>query len=133
VGAGYQWYLDRVHDKVQQAMREAGSQQVCCVTLSSSVDVHVHSTTLLTQPRAVQVDLVGHSAGGWLARAYLADEKYHGTQLPAPAVRTLVTLGAPHLAPPKGVPGVFDATRGALDWLNDTYPGAHFASIKVRC
>jgi len=80
----------------------------------------------------VQVDLVGHSAGGWLARAYLADEKYHGAQLPAPAVSTLVTLGAPHLAPPKGVPGVFDATRGALDWLNDTYPGAHFASVKVR-
>lgn len=81
----------------------------------------------------MQVDLVGHSAGGWLARAYLADEKYHGTQLPARAVRTLVTLGAPHLAPPKGVPGVFDATRGALDWLNGTYPGAHFASVKVRC
>ena len=47
---------------------------------------------------------MGHSAGGWLARAYLADEKYGAgveSNAPNPAVRTLVTLGAPHLAPPK--------------------------------
>lgn len=103
---GYRWYMDRVHAKVQEAMAATG---------------------------AAQVDLVGHSAGGWLARAYLADEKYGAgveSNAPNPAVRTLVTLGAPHLAPPKGVPGVFDATRGALDWLNSTYPGAHFRQVR---
>eukprot|EP00241_Pyramimonas_parkeae_P004703 CAMPEP_0114225888 /NCGR_PEP_ID=MMETSP0058-20121206/929_1 /TAXON_ID=36894 /ORGANISM="Pyramimonas parkeae, CCMP726" /LENGTH=361 /DNA_ID=CAMNT_0001336557 /DNA_START=40 /DNA_END=1125 /DNA_ORIENTATION=+ len=105
---GYRWYLDRVHAKVQEAKASAG----CDV-----------------------VDLVGHSAGGWLARAYVADPKYFPEASTAskvernPAVRSLVSLGAPHLAPPKGVPGVFDATRGALRWLNEEYPGAFFDDV----
>ena len=46
---GYRWYLDRVQETVDTARRATGSEAV---------------------------DLVGHSAGGWLARAYLADPKY---------------------------------------------------------
>lgn len=45
---GYRWYLDRVHAAVESARRVTDSETV---------------------------DLVGHSAGGWLARAYLADPK----------------------------------------------------------
>ncbi|EFJ43502.1 hypothetical protein VOLCADRAFT_121439 [Volvox carteri f. nagariensis] len=46
---GYTWYLERVAATVEQAMRETGAEQVI---------------------------LVGHSAGGWLGRAYLADPRY---------------------------------------------------------
>lgn len=45
---GYRWYLDRVQETINLARRSTGSEAV---------------------------DLVGHSAGGWLARAYLADPK----------------------------------------------------------
>jgi hypothetical protein len=56
-----------------------------------------------------QVDLVGHSAGGWLGRAFMADPKYMngaGASWDGPphngVVRCLVTLGTPHMPPPPG-------------------------------
>jgi pimeloyl-ACP methyl ester carboxylesterase len=78
-----------------------------------------------------RVTLVGHSAGGWLARAFLGDARYGAAPgLPNPAVAALVSLGTPHLPPPAGV---FDVTRGALSWLHGRLPGAHFADRGVRC
>ena len=56
------------------------------------------------------ISVVGHSAGGWLGRAYLAEC--------APAelrVSSLVTLGTPHKAPPKGQ---IDQTRGLLKYID---------------
>lgn len=46
-------------------------------------------------------------------------------------VRSLVTLGTPHKAPPSGS-GVdrFDQTRGLLTFINDNYPGAFDARVK---
>ena len=90
-----------------------------------------------------QVDLIGHSAGGWLARAFVGDALYinnaqtsESTARPstvAPGlgagplprrahqgVRRLVTLGTPHLGPSKGGR---DMTGGTLTWLNKTWPG----------
>lgn len=53
--------------------------------------------------------IIGHSAGGWLARAYLsarpASEK---------CISALVTLGTPHAPPPAGS---FDQTRGLLTYV----------------
>ncbi|TKY75526.1 hypothetical protein E2542_SST04294 [Spatholobus suberectus] len=75
------WYLERVHDAVQQAKD-------------------------LPQPQGLS--LIGHSAGGWLARVYM--EEFGRSH-----ISLLLTLGTPHLPPPKGVSGVIDQTRGLLD------------------
>lgn len=73
---GYRWYLDRLDETVQRACKETGSDRVI---------------------------LVGHSAGGWLARAYIADAKYGALDgAPNPRVAGLVTLGTPQQPPPKG-------------------------------
>ena len=77
-----------------------------------------------------RVVLVGHSAGGWLARAFLGDARYGGgDDAPHPHVAGLVSLGTPHAPTPDGV---FDVTRGALAWLDERMPGAHFADRGVR-
>lgn len=81
------------------------------------------------------MDLVGHSAGGWLGRAFLggcaAGDPVEVCGEPHPAVRTLITLGTPHSAPPPEA-GMKDVTGGALPWVNGCWPGAHFAASRVR-
>ena len=66
--------------------------------------------------------LVGHSAGGWLARAALGDGTWAGAaaEEASELVRGCVTLGSPHLPP--APPGV-DMTRGALVHVHVNYPG----------
>ncbi|KAJ7519855.1 hypothetical protein O6H91_20G058400 [Diphasiastrum complanatum] len=66
-----------------------------------------------------KVSIIGHSAGGWLARVYMAE---FGTS----DIALLLTLGTPHLPPPKGKSGVFDQTRGLLDYVEKTCPGAFY-------
>ncbi|KAF2306799.1 hypothetical protein GH714_021501 [Hevea brasiliensis] len=77
------WYLKRIDEAIREAkvLAEGG-------TLS----------------------LIGHSAGGWLARVYMEEFGLSDVSL-------LLTLGTPHLPPPKGVPGVIDQTRGLLDYV----------------
>ncbi|KAL7158260.1 hypothetical protein ABFS83_02G130500 [Erythranthe nasuta] len=77
------WYLERVDEAVNEAKELAQGS-----TLS----------------------LIGHSAGGWLARVYLQEYGLSDVSL-------LLTLGTPHLPPPKGVSGVIDQTRGLLDYV----------------
>ncbi|EIE27676.1 alpha/beta-hydrolase [Coccomyxa subellipsoidea C-169] len=60
------------------------------------------------------ITLLAHSAGGWLARVYLLG---YGTD----GIDRLVTLGSPHLAPPKDK-GLVDQTRGILNWVTDNCP-----------
>ena len=53
---GYSWYLSRVRSTVQEALQATGASQAV---------------------------IVGHSAGGWLARAFLGDPQWFvGTQGP---------------------------------------------------
>ncbi|GIL87480.1 hypothetical protein Vretimale_1625 [Volvox reticuliferus] len=126
---GYTWYLDRVAATVTHAMRQTGAEQVI---------------------------LVGHSAGGWLGRAYLGDLRYQrrqpaddavlvnvaatavATELPGPGtmgatpnprVRALVTLGTPQRPPPQDKKR--DMTGGAQGWVERCYPGAFFAAAGV--
>ncbi|CAM8937959.1 unnamed protein product [Rhodiola kirilowii] len=80
------WYLKRVDDAVREAkeLAEGGG------TFS----------------------VIGHSAGGWLARVYMEEFGRDGISL-------LLTLGTPHLPPPKGLPGVIDQTRGLLYYVEE--------------
>ena len=92
----YEFYLDAVDRTVRQATSSSASNQ--CI-------------------------LLGHSAGGWLARASLALEgRQEDTKL-SDLVGGVCTLGAPHTPPALGRP---DMTRGALSYLNKSYPGAYF-------
>ncbi|BFG21333.1 hypothetical protein CerSpe_076070 [Prunus speciosa] len=78
------WYLKRVDEAVQEAKELA---------------------------QGGKLSLVGHSAGGWLARLYIEEFGLSDISL-------LLTLGTPHLPPPKGVSGVIDQTRGLLDYVD---------------
>ncbi|KAL2632601.1 hypothetical protein R1flu_004080 [Riccia fluitans] len=74
-----------------------------------------------------KVSLIGHSAGGWLARVYMAEV---GTE----DIGLLLTLGTPHLPPPRGDPGVFEQTRELLYHVENTCPGAfHAPDVKYVC
>lgn len=57
------------------------------------------------------INVVGHSAGGWLCCAYLAERAS-----PTLKVSSLVTLGTPHKSPPNGG---FDQTRGLLSYIEE--------------
>lgn len=91
---------------------------------------HAHAET------GKPVILVGHSAGGWLARAVLSnglwlkdiDENIMGEAnhvRSSDLVLGVVTLGAPHFAP---LDEAADMTRGALRHVQLSYPGAHLSN-----
>ena len=71
------------------------------------------------------VVLICHSAGGWLARALLADGLWRGSNdgiISSDLVAGIVTLGSPHFPP---FPGTSDMTRGAIAYVDSMYPGAY--------
>lgn len=73
------------------------------------------------------ISLIGHSAGGWLARVYLQE-------FGASDVSLLLTLGTPHLAPPKGVSGVIDQTRGLLNYVeNNCAKAVYSPELRYVC
>ena len=73
------------------------------------------------------VNLVGHSAGGWISRIYLGNEPYCGDRWNGlPFVSTLVTLGTPHLSQERW-------TKRNLDFVNHTYPGAFHDAVNYIC
>lgn len=106
---GYSWYLERVKETVNAAVSSSGSDKVL---------------------------LVGHSAGGWLARAFLGQLEYREDPVnsneedPHECVAGLVTLGTPHFPPPE-LSRIKCMTGGALGWVNDRWPGAYYASKGV--
>lgn len=60
-----------------------------------------------------KVALIGHSAGGWICRAYLSQRKYSGKSYGGQKlVHSLVTLGSPHL-------GVRGPAFNGVNWVND--------------
>ncbi len=81
-----------------------------------------------------KVNLIGHSAGGWLSRIYLGEKPYciHPRDsddclwAARDRVDTLITLGTPHTSLERW-------TRKNLDFVNLSYPGAFYADVRYVC
>ncbi|BAT53330.1 hypothetical protein NOS3756_22900 [Nostoc sp. NIES-3756] len=86
----------------------------------------------LQEHNANQVNLIGHSAGGWISRIYLGEKPYPATgKLQSlwnahPSVATLITLGTPHISQERW-------TRWNLDFVNNNYPGALYKNVRYVC
>ena len=88
---------------------------------------------VLQQYNVSQINLIGHSAGGWISRIYLGEKPYlvRGEVEPSiwsdhPQVRTLITLGTPHTSQERW-------TRWNLDFVNNNYPGAFYPNVRYVC
>jgi triacylglycerol esterase/lipase EstA (alpha/beta hydrolase family) len=89
----------------------------------------------LAESGAEQVILVGHSAGGWIARIYLGEKPYvihgdvgedAGLWDARDRIHTLVTLGTPHISQEPW-------TQRNLDFVNNNYPGAFYKTVRYLC
>jgi len=94
-----------------------------------------------------KVTLVGHSAGGWIARLFVGAAPYDGAVYGgAPQVERLVTLGSPHLSleeypfgrveevregEDEGLPA--RAKGSSLQYANYLYPTAADSGMPVVC
>jgi pimeloyl-ACP methyl ester carboxylesterase len=103
-GKGYGWYVQRLKDSVDLAYDESGGDKVL---------------------------LIGHSAGGWLARAALGDGTWCEDEGVSTSERVgcLVTIGAIHAPPEEESTCV---TRGALKNTNLAFPGAFLKDQGVK-
>ncbi len=90
---------------------------------------------VLTASGTNQIHLIGHSAGGWIARIYLGERPYviHGDVTEDAGlwnardrIHTLVTLGTPHVSQEPW-------TRLNLDFVNNNYPGAFYSDLRYIC
>lgn len=98
--------------------------------------LQLHRTVkqVLQQYNALEVNLIGHSAGGWISRIYLGEKPYLGRGEITPIaecqahtyVATLVTLGTPHISQERW-------TRWNLDFVNSNYPGAFYNDVNYVC
>lgn len=90
-------------------------------------------TQVLQQYNVSQINLIGHSAGGWISRIYLGEKPYlgRGEVKPSiwsahPQVSTLIALGTPHVSQERW-------TRWNLDFVNNNYPGAFYPDVRYVC
>ena len=89
----------------------------------------------LTDNHVQQINLVGHSAGGWISRIYIGEVPYtiHGDASEDAGlwnakskVANLITLGTPHVSAERW-------TRKNLDFVNNHYPGATYSAVQYIC
>jgi pimeloyl-ACP methyl ester carboxylesterase len=82
-----------------------------------------------------KINLIGHSAGGWIARLYLGETPYNihndvsdsaGLWHAYPYVATLITLGTPHVSQERW-------TKRNLDFVKINYPGAFYPDVRYVC
>lgn len=89
---------------------------------------------LMAETGSDRINLVGHSAGGWISRIYLGEIPYDVHPSDAgkevlwkahPRVATLVTLGTPQVSRERW-------TKRNLDFVNQ-YPGAFHSQVRYVC
>lgn len=99
-------------------------------------------TQILNESQSEQVNIIGHSAGGWIGRIYLGEVPYGNAKNSyrlienrrdtpwgsryRDRISTLVTLGTPHISQERW-------TRANLDFVNSNYPGAFYANVRYIC
>ncbi|MGQ9837478.1 MAG: esterase/lipase family protein [Cyanobacteriota bacterium] len=89
--------------------------------------LHTTLQQTLQEFGAEQVNLVAHSAGGWIARIYLGSVPYWGQVWQGHTqVATLISLGSPHTSRERW-------TKRNLDFVNNHYPGAFWPQVKYVC
>ncbi len=91
--------------------------------------------TALETHQSERINLIGHSAGGWISRIYLGEIPYtiHGDVTASDrlwnaksTIANLITLGTPHISSERW-------TRKNLDFVNDNYPGAFYPEVRYIC
>ena len=91
--------------------------------------------TALADNNAQQINLIGHSAGGWISRIYLGEIPYtiHGDVTESAGlwnakaqIAKLITLGTPHISGERW-------TRKNLNFVNDNYPDATYPEVEYIC
>ncbi|MFV9503246.1 MAG: esterase/lipase family protein [Oscillochloridaceae bacterium umkhey_bin13] len=98
------------------ALRDPDFRPVLDV-VARTVELALHETG------ADRVDLIGHSAGGRVARAYLGHEPYHGVVYDGQRyVASLTTLGTAHTTYEVWV-------KAFAGMVNSRYPGAFYPHI----
>ncbi len=89
----------------------------------------LHATVEQTKQKfqCERVNLIAHSAGGWIARIYLGDRAYYGQSWHGRSrVASLISLGTPQESRESWV-------LKNLNFVNDNYPGAFFEEVKYVC
>lgn len=77
-----------------------------------------------------KIILIGHSAGGWLARDFMGDGLFYVDHKPYKIkdyIEHLITLGTPHQKP-KNINN--DLAFGCLDYVNKKYPNNYLEDVK---
>jgi pimeloyl-ACP methyl ester carboxylesterase len=95
-----------------------------------------HTVNLaLKDNHATKINLIGHSAGGWISRIYIGEIPYiiHGDVDETAKlwnakskIANLITLGTPHISGERW-------TKKNLDFVTDNYPGAMYVDVKYIC
>ncbi len=103
------------------------------VSILQAIDATVQQT--MKQHNTSTVNLIGHSAGGWIARIYLGEKPYtihedvsesEGIWKAHSFVSTLITLGTPHMSQERW-------TKKNLDFVQNNYPGAFYEDVHYVC
>ncbi|MFZ4667026.1 MAG: esterase/lipase family protein [Prochlorotrichaceae cyanobacterium] len=104
-----------------------GGQPVTPILKKLAATIDRHS------PAGERINLIGHSAGGWIGRIYLGDQPYPDSSIGAAKiwqgrdrVSTLLSLGTPHLSQERW-------TKRNINFVNDTYPGAFYPDVRYVC
>jgi triacylglycerol esterase/lipase EstA (alpha/beta hydrolase family) len=118
--------------RIRDWLPTLGSQSM--VPILRQLDRTVNAA--LIDNNSQQINLIGHSAGGWISRIYLGAIPYTiygdvtasavGLWNARAKIATLITLGTPQISCKKW-------TKRNLDFVNDNYPGAFYPEIRYVC